>query len=145
MLRCHSVAIALLFFFTLPACLLGCRRQESPAAPAVSYARVDAIVKSSGGNWKNVPPADQKYIIQTFGNGDTRVGTMVFSRRSAGMNAYLRWNQKLEGMVKKSGGDWSKLSQKDRNYLIEIVSKGDEKAAMKAFQARAQLTKKSFH
>ena len=108
-----------------------------PAATAVSFARVDAIVKNSNGNWNKVPSSDQKYLIQEFGKGNQRVATMIFTRRAADMAANQRWNKRVDAMIKSSGGNWDKLSPKDRDYLVNIVSKGDFKAAQAMFQDRA--------
>jgi len=52
-----------------------------------------------------------------------------------------RSTRRVDAMVKRSGGDWNKLSDKDRGYLVTIVSKGDEQAAMKTFQDRTALKK----
>ena len=144
-MRRPAFAVTLLFALVLPLCLYGCRRQTPPPAPVVSYARVDAIAKSSGGNWDRVPPADQKFLIQEYGHGNQRVATMIFNRRAAALAATRRWDRRLDALVEKSGGDWSKLSPREKNYLIDIIGKGDEKAAIKTFQDRADLKKTAAH
>jgi|SRR5579884_200711 len=137
--RALTAAIRLIVV-ALPACLFGCHRQQ-PVASAISYTRVDAIAEKSGGNWSKVPPADKKFLIQEYGSGNERVATMIFNRRAARMTAMLRWTRRVDAMVERSGGDWNKLSDKDRGYLVTIVNKGDEQAAMKTFQERAALKK----
>ena len=98
-------------------------------------------MKSSDGYWNKVSKADQNYLIHEFGKGNQRVATMVFNRRAAAMAASRRWNQRVDAMVKRSGGNWDKLSPKDRDYLVNIVSKGDYKAAQATFQDRAASMK----
>ena len=141
MIRRAPALTVLLLASMLSAALIGCRRQPPPAAPPVSFARLDSIVKSSGGDWKKVSPADQNYITKEFGKGDQKAATMVFYHRAAKLTAYLRWMRRVDGMVKRSGGNWNKLPQKDRDYLVYMVSKGDEKAAMITFQERVDLQK----
>ncbi len=44
---------------------------------------------------------------------------------------------RVDTIVKSSGGDWSKLSAQDRDYLINVVGKGSPISAQMTFQARA--------
>lgn len=145
-------AMMALSVLALFASLTGCRERTPPApsaAQAVALqrmdARIDAIVEGSHGNWSKVSPADRNYLMNEVGKGNERVATMAFNRRSARMTAYLRWMSRVDAMVKRSGGDWNRLSATDRAYLIEIVSKGDQKAAQRTFQERADRLKGEPH
>jgi hypothetical protein len=43
---------------------------------------------------------------------------------------------RIEQIAKDSGGDWSKVSQADKDYLIKEVSMGSEQSAQKLIEAR---------
>lgn len=44
---------------------------------------------------------------------------------------------RVDALVKSTGGDWTKLSQADRDYLIQETGKGQEMPARMVFAARA--------
>jgi hypothetical protein len=44
---------------------------------------------------------------------------------------------RLDEITKKSGGDWSKLSSEDRDYLVKDVAQGSEQSARMLIMARA--------
>src|SRR5581483_9279407 len=44
---------------------------------------------------------------------------------------------RLDEIVKKSGGEWNKLSDADRTYLIKDISYGSEPSARMLFMAKA--------
>jgi hypothetical protein len=47
--------------------------------------RVDAIVKSSGGDWDKVAPADRDYLINVVGKGSPISAQMTFRARAGGL------------------------------------------------------------
>ena len=44
---------------------------------------------------------------------------------------------RLSQIAKESGGDWSKVSATDKEYLVKEVSHGDEKSAQMLLQAKS--------
>lgn len=44
---------------------------------------------------------------------------------------------RLEDIVKKSGGDWEKIPQADRDYIVNEISMGSEISAKKLVQGKA--------
>ncbi len=45
-------------------------------------------------------------------------------------------DQKVDAIVQKSGGDWSYVSQSDREYLVRETGRGDEQTAAMDLRAR---------
>ncbi len=52
---------------------------------------------------------------------------------------------RLEQIVKQSGGNWDRLSSQDRDYLVHTVSQGSEPSAKMLLKARAGLLKATPH
>lgn len=50
---------------------------------------------------------------------------------------------RLDEIVKKSGGDWNKLSPEDRDYLVKDISQGSEPSARMLLQAKAGRLQRS--
>lgn len=46
---------------------------------------------------------------------------------------------RLDQIVKDSGGDWEKIPQADRDYIVKEISMGSEPSAKKLVQGRAGL------
>lgn len=44
---------------------------------------------------------------------------------------------RLDEIVKKSGGDWEKISQGDRDYLVNEIAQGSEISAKKLVEGKA--------
>jgi PHP family Zn ribbon phosphoesterase len=44
---------------------------------------------------------------------------------------------RLEEITRKSGGDWNKLSEADRQYMVKEIGQGSEQSARMLLQARA--------
>lgn len=44
---------------------------------------------------------------------------------------------RLDEITKKSGGDWERLTDDDRRYLVQDISRGSEPSAKLLLQARA--------
>lgn len=44
---------------------------------------------------------------------------------------------RLDEITKKSGGDWNKLSEADRQYMVKEIGQGSEQSARMLLQARA--------
>jgi hypothetical protein len=65
--------------------LYGCNRNQ-PAAPVDSkYARVDQIIKTSGGDWNKVSPEDRDFLIRDIGKGSPISAQMTFNARAGGL------------------------------------------------------------
>jgi hypothetical protein len=79
-----SPAAGLVLAVALLASLAGCHGQTSAPSPQLS--RVDSIIKSSGGDWNKVSPADRAYLITTVGKGSPISAQMTFSIRAGRMN-----------------------------------------------------------
>ncbi len=50
---------------------------------------------------------------------------------------------RLDDIAKKSGGDWDKLSQEDRDFLVKDLSMGSEISARKLLEGKAGKLKAS--
>lgn len=44
---------------------------------------------------------------------------------------------RLDTLVKQSGGDWNKLSPSDRDYLVKDISQGSEQSARMLLSAKS--------
>lgn len=66
------------------------------------------------------------------------------SKADDGMNSeQVQKADRLTEIAKKSDGDWSKVSQSDRDYILKDVTHGDEAAAKMLMLAKAGKLKGS--
>ncbi len=77
--RSAALALVVILFTPLPGC-----GGQAPAPPK-AMDRVDAIVKSSGGDWDKVAPADRDYLINVVGKGSPISAQMTFRARAGGL------------------------------------------------------------
>lgn len=51
--------------------------------------------------------------------------------------------EKVDDLIKSSGGSWDKLSQSDRDYLIQKIGKGSPVSAQMTFRIRANMLRRA--
>ncbi|HEV2471064.1 MAG TPA: hypothetical protein VGS41_00245 [Chthonomonadales bacterium] len=79
------VAVASLFTWVGLILVAGCsskRDQITDPARERLMAHVDAIVKSTGGDWTKLSPADHDFLVQQVGKGQEMPARMVFYSRA---------------------------------------------------------------
>lgn len=75
------------------ACAAGCSKSNTsynaptpPAIPTQQASQMNQIVKSTGGNWNKLTPAQQQYMIKTVGKGSPIAAQMDLLRASGQLN-----------------------------------------------------------
>jgi hypothetical protein len=64
------------------------------------------------------------------------VGLAVVCGCGPGPKTEAAKDQKVDEIVQKSAGDWSRVSQADRDYLIRETGRGDQQSAEMDLRAR---------